>query len=52
MSQASMPYIEKHYFHYKADESVAQLAKGREKYIKPTIASTEWIRAFESEDYS
>ena len=50
-TNTSMQYIEKHYFHYKADESVEQLAKGREKYIKPTIASTEWIRAFEVEDY-
>ena len=50
-TNTSMQYIEKHYFHYKADESVAQLAKGREKYIKPTLSSTEWIRAFEVEDY-
>jgi integrase len=51
-TNTSMQYIEKHYFHYQADEAVAQLAKGREKYIKPTLASTEWIRAFQVDDYA
>ena len=48
-TNTSMQYIEKHYYHYRADESVAQLAKGRERYIKPTLASTKWIRAFEAD---
>jgi hypothetical protein len=46
-----MAYIESHYFHYRSDESAAELALGREHYIKPAMGSTEWINQVEVQDY-
>ena len=50
-TNTSMAYIESHYFHYRSDESAAELALGREHYIKPAMGSTEWINQVEVQDY-
>ena len=47
----SMKYIEDHYYHHRADESYERLMKGREKRIKPTHRSTDWINQVETEDF-
>ena len=50
-TNTSMKYIEEHYYHYRSDESAEELALGREKRIKPSIAGVDWINQVEVEDY-
>ena len=50
-TNTSMKYIEEHYFHYRSDENVDQLIKGREKRVKPSLAGTSWINEVEVKDY-
>ena len=47
----SLQYIQDHYYHYRSDENIEQLIKGREKYIKPARGSLDWINETETQDF-
>ena len=39
----SLKYIHDHYYHFRSDENIEQLMKGREKFIKPARGDLSWI---------
>ena len=47
----SLKYIQDHYYHYRSDENIEQLMKGREKFIKPARGDLSWIDQIETEDF-
>ena len=47
----SLKYIQDHYYHYRSDENIEQLMKGREKFIKPARGDLSWIEQVETEDF-
>jgi len=47
----SLKYIQEHYYHYRSDENISQLMKGREKFVKPARGDMSWVDAIETEDF-